>query len=333
MKKLFLSLVAVLCCSASLYADDLPEELVATLNHEGTLSAYYGTTAFVEAMENAENGDEITLTGGVFDSPDYSITYEKAVTIRGAGVKEVKANKTKATEITDNLTFDLPADTNEKLFIEGVRLNDVTVKSSELIEATISKCTASEIRCEGSLLTVINCDVDNVSSTDIGYAYFKNCVINRVNTSKSFHCTYEHCLYKRDSISANAVSHSVFRHCIIKGFDYYYDFPYTVQFFNCILVDVKRWNGGETYYCKAQMESCYIIDDMNVQLYGKSSVSVFTHLTEEAQSLYPSTDGTEIGIYGGEYPYTDDITLPYVTNLVIGDRTANGKLPVTIEVK
>lgn len=324
MKKLFLSIVAALCCTASMYAE-LTEELVATLNHEGTLSAYYGTTAFVEAMENAENGDEITLTGGVFDSPHYSITYERAVTIRGAGVKEVIANKTKATEIKGSLTFDLPADTNEKLFIEGVRLGSVTVKCSEQKEAIISKCTLSSVKCDGSLLIVINCEVGETRSSETGYAYFKNCVIRRIETYSSFHCSYEHCVIAAfGSSTADQLSHSVFRHCII---NVYRNYPYTTQIINCILPK------GD--YSKARMESCYILDETseNVLKYLFGTTDVFAHLTDEAKALYPGTDGTEIGIYGGEYPYTDEITLPFITNLVIGDRTANGKLPVTIEVK
>ena len=56
-------------------------------------------------------------------------------------------------------------------------------------------------------------------------------------------------------------------------------------------------------------------------------------LTDEAKSLYPASDGTEIGIYGGNYPYTDEVGLPLVTKLILGNRTSAGKLPVTIEVK
>ena len=85
------------------------------------------------------------------------------------------------------------------------------------------------------------------------------------------------------------------------------------------------------------MESCYIVNgivegsEFLKHLFG--SDTVWGHLTDKAKSQYPGTDGTEIGIWGGDYPYDTTITLPYVTNLITGKRTSGGQLPVTIEVK
>lgn len=321
MKKLFLSIVAALCCTASMYAE-LTDELVATLNHNGTLTAYYGSNAFIEAMKNVENGDEITLTGGEFNSTEDPC--RKAITIRGAGIKEVVENRTKATTINGTLNFYLPVDTNEKLFIEGVRLGTVNVNCSELKDAVISKCYIDYVTCKGSLLTVVDCEVKYFYSGDAGYANIKNCLVRNAYQNAAFQCTYDHCFVNY----VGSVDHTVFRHCIINNKT---DYPYTTQLINCILPD------RQSYYTKVRMESCYIVNgivegsEFLKHLFG--SDTVWGHLTDKAKSQYPGTDGTEIGIWGGDYPYDTTITLPYVTNLITGKRTSGGQLPVTIEVK
>ena len=61
---------------------------MATLNHEGTISTFYGTVALRQAHAAAVSGDVITLSSGTFLSTDIS----KAVTIRGAGMDVTKVN-------------------------------------------------------------------------------------------------------------------------------------------------------------------------------------------------------------------------------------------------
>lgn len=331
MKKLFLSLVAALCCTASTFAA-LTDELVATLNHNGTLTAYYGSDAFIEAMKNVENGDEITLTGGTFNST--TDVCRKAITIRGAGISEVVANRTYATSINGTLNFNLPVDTNEKLFIEGVRLSTVNVNCSELKDAVISKCSIdNRVYCNGCLLTVVDCNINYFESSATGYAYIKNCMVGNAYQNPAFQCTFDHCFIRSvpETGSSYGVDHTVFRHCIINKNNTYRTYTYTTQLINCILPY------STSAYSQARMESCYIVQDISAgseflkHLFGEDNI--WGHLTDKAKTQYPSTDGTEIGIWGGDYPYDTTITLPYVTNLVTGKRTSGGKLPVTIEVK
>ena len=73
-KSIILALSLVL--SVATFAQQL-----ATLNHNGTTTAYYGMNALQQAHSAAVNGDIITLSSGIFNSVDIT----KAVTIRGAG--------------------------------------------------------------------------------------------------------------------------------------------------------------------------------------------------------------------------------------------------------
>ncbi len=56
-------------------------------------------------------------------------------------------------------------------------------------------------------------------------------------------------------------------------------------------------------------------------------------LTEELKNLIKGTDGTEVGIYGGNLPFDPTTTNPQITKFnVAAKSTADGKLSVDIEV-
>lgn len=57
-------------------------------------------------------------------------------------------------------------------------------------------------------------------------------------------------------------------------------------------------------------------------------------LTDEAAATYKGTDGTQLGIFGGSYPYTLTPSTPVVTKVVMPSTPdANGKLPFEITVE
>lgn len=92
MKKLFSLLVLALSFSA-IFAQ---QTTVALLNHEGTITTYYGSEALIQAHKAAVHGDVITLSGGTFDAPSEWI---KAVTVRGAGCYQGADNSRDVTSI------------------------------------------------------------------------------------------------------------------------------------------------------------------------------------------------------------------------------------------
>ncbi len=55
-----------------------PSTLVATLNHEGKMWAFYGKKALVDAYNFAREGDVITLSAGTFTA----VNMTKNLTIR-----------------------------------------------------------------------------------------------------------------------------------------------------------------------------------------------------------------------------------------------------------
>ena len=57
------------------------------------------------------------------------------------------------------------------------------------------------------------------------------------------------------------------------------------------------------------------------------------HLTEEASKTYHGTDGTEVGIYGGIYPYNVTPDIPVVKKLDVIGNYQDGKLNIKINVE
>ena len=78
MKKLLLSVVAMLFAATS-YAQNT---VVASLNHEGESTMFYGVGALQQAVAEAVSGDIISLSSGTFNASNIT----KAITLRGVGI-------------------------------------------------------------------------------------------------------------------------------------------------------------------------------------------------------------------------------------------------------
>ena len=92
--------------------------LVATLDHEGTVSVFTGKDAFINAYEAAADGDVITLSSGAFNS---KLTITKAISLYGAGMLPYES----ASILSDTLSIDIPVNANHDLLIEGMRFGVV----------------------------------------------------------------------------------------------------------------------------------------------------------------------------------------------------------------
>ena len=113
MKKLFSLLVLALSFSA-IFAQ---QTTVALLNHEGTITTYYGSEALVQAHKAAVHGDVITLSGGAFTAPS---SWTKAVTLRGAGCFAGEDNSREVTSIGNTFTLAIPAEIETTMTFEGI---------------------------------------------------------------------------------------------------------------------------------------------------------------------------------------------------------------------
>lgn len=229
MKHFIFLFVALLCCVSA----TAQVVFVATLQHEGTTTQYYGQDALTSAYKAAVDGDVITLSDGTFTwrAGDFN----KSITLRGAGI-----NGENRTIVSGE--FSLTTRNNEvTTHFEGIRFhNTITILNES---AKYQKGKIEFIKC---LCQHIATYAYETSTKDSPKVYFYNSILgslymgNNGWPSQTFpkyfiNNSYIQNLHANSSIGNNT---SVFDHCVIE-FDSYkgYECPY-LNFTNSIFV----WN-------------------------------------------------------------------------------------------
>jgi len=329
MKKVFVGLVMLLSLSAAnVFAQS---SLIATLSHEGEITAFYGADALKEAHEAAAHGDAITLSSGTFSATDIT----KAITLRGAGMQVYTINNVLPTLINGDFTIQIAEGVSEKLTIEGIcHLDRIS-----------SNCKLSGAR-------FIKSRLGRVSLAYFANASFLHCKIIEYMYLEHSDCIFNNC-YVADCRPTN--SSSQFYNCILvddgdgiglKDLEY-------ASLYNCILIGKESSSGDRlpsscvVYNCTGV--NCYdatCFKDVPIALNVEQSIFTDTfkdytgiysdditfELTDKAKK-WLGTDGTQQGIYGGNFPYDPTTSNPHITKCnVAAKSTADGKLSVDIEV-
>ena len=351
MKKLLLTFVALVCATVS-YAQG---SLLATLSHDGQISAYYGASALKAALEAATDGDVITLSSGQFNAVDIT----KAITLRGAGmsVSTDSINPHESTIIQGNYTINLANSLAGRIVMEGLYMNGKVTYSGVLKNAQFLKCRFSSLGDGSGKITntaFIHCRfADYCDIAGNSNAYFINCVVNRLRqNSSTSNVEMDNCFvhfqcynFSSDAYRPNSCVNTYFKNCVLA---YYTDFtsssyntlPTSCTAYNCVGIgksndifsniayknNTNTWVGGSVasiFKTYTGYQSTSIISD-----------SETFELTDEAKTKYLGTDGTQIGLYGGNLIYNENPTTPQITKCnVAAKSTADGKLSVDIEVK
>ena len=188
---------------------------LATLNHEGTISTFYGTTALKEAYDAAVDGDVITLASGSYSAIDLT----KAVSICGAGMGLGAAKNVEPTILLGDFKLNLPGDNTTRFSIEGIYHNG-TISYSKCQNAMFLKCRLNEISYYTSPyklkgISFVHCRIakkfvlmENCSVSLI------NCIVNEprcYSNQVTTVCDFTNCVLKR---SASDLGYSTLRNCI-----------------------------------------------------------------------------------------------------------------------
>lgn len=321
MRKTFiLALLALVLCGSRAVAQS---SLMATLSHEGQISTFYGAKALQEAHAAADHGDVITLSSGSFAGVDIT----KAVTIRGAGMEIDTVHAIEPTVITEDFNIDIADSVTNILTMEGIYHNQEIIvlhlKNAMFLKCRFNKFSYYNTESIMEDLNFINCRIaDEYRDGGGGSASFINCIV---------------------SYAYGSGGHYSFNNSILFGEDWVQDSEYK----NCILVDEQSISNNSYY------NNLFISDNTNAlneipnttnvlvpknderitNLLGDYSDSNPYTLTEEAKNILKGTDGTEVGIYGGNIPYDATPTNPRITKFEVSPKTtADGKLSVDIEV-
>ena len=302
---------------------------MATLNHEGTISTFYGTTALQQAHAAAVSGDVITLSSGTFLSTDIT----KAVTIRGAGMEVTKAYDivSEPTVLGGNFNINIPAEDTGRLTLEGIFHNEtISFSEGQVKNALFLKSRFKNISWSGSCkvqdLTVLNCRIsDNINLGGGNSAQFLNSVVNGF---ESGYMSFSHCVIL-DAYHLNR-SGNEYKSCIMCQNQGYSVSSSSSAYNNLFIVDDNYILQNVPNQTNLRVPTS---DERFAYLIGYNDSKDYK-LTDENRDVLKATDGGEIGIYGGSLPYSAIPTNPQITKFNVASKTtADGKLSVDIEVK
>lgn len=329
MKKLFLLLTVVMAFAFSAKAH---VSSVATLSHEGKVVVFYSANALKEAYEAAVNGDVITLSAGSFESPG---EIKKNITIRGAGMMYEDDSNTK---FEDNLTiihneFSLRTneanDTIHQFVAEGLfftgDVNLCNTNNSMIAKCRLKRLFGSEDRSA------------SIRNIKILHSIIVDCEI--VNGDYIISNSY----LKTNRIDGNMTV----QNCVIEGSRYYSWFDFYGLMANSVLINNSYINTSSavvrncicigsnsdffTYYKEVvSYENKVFSEDTEVFKEGTTTYE----LTDANKTAWIGSDGTEIGMHGGQLPFTTQLSNPQITKFEVASKTdSEGKLSVNIEVK
>lgn len=369
MKKIFQTLALLFSLATS--CAFAQSSLIATLNHNGTISVFYGPDALSEAHNAATHGDAITLSGGGYIATDIT----KAITLRGAGMQADSTNNQRNTVIQGDFKIAIPDSTTQRLSIENI-FNDNTITAvAGLQNTTFLKCRLGTVLLD-SATTAGTTDNDSIKPKSITHsqgncfihcritnglkiygnndshrnsAEFVNSYIKNVNTN---YCAlqFTNCIIENNnSVSSiyhnRYIDHSIFYNCIFIGCsssgDNYDTLPSSCVAYNCLAINVYFSNQSSERHIFHNIKNTTntVIAKINYGLAFKTHTSTYYdnenfELTETAKTKYLGNDGKEVGIYGGSFPYSPNPSSPRITKCNVATRsTSDGKLSVEIEVK
>lgn len=311
---------------------------MATLNHQGSISTYYGATALGEAYKAAAHGDVITLSSGTFVATNIS----KAITVRGAGMGIDTTQVVEPTVISGDFTIDIADSVSNKLTLEGIYSNH-TITYKNLRNASFLKSRLKKITDYSSTTSIlkdaniIHCRIaDELRLANNSSALCINSVIEDPHSYSSTTSNFEfvNCVIVVDYDNLCEVKSSSFKNCLLKtrlanGF---VDGSCTA--YNCVGVNsssIFKYITNSTNRCVSSYADVF-------KTYAGSTLDKLDNerfeLTDVAKTTYLGMDGTQVGIYGGNLPFDATPSNPQITKCnVAAKSTADGKLSVDIQVK
>lgn len=287
----------------------LTEQLNAILQVGDDISIFYGASALNQALEAApESGGVITLSSGTFNAP----TITKKVTIYGCGWYTDGENDIYPSAINGNITINIPDEivAPHDIYIEGLYVNDINIPS-EIDGLNIVKCNFGSISFSkaNKRVNILQCRTRG----------------GRINAGDNV--LVKNCYLDLRFISRFSDESTVFLdHCIlVNGYDY--DSGAAIFYCTNSIVNVGYSTGSQTYRnCVFQWSP----RDFAIGSTGnKFSTDYTTFFTDAANTDYSDTrtftlaepdnylgsDGTPVGVTGGDYPWNKQPLTPIVKNL------------------
>lgn len=309
--------------------------LLATLNHEGTISTFYGAQAWKNAHDAAANGDVITLSSGAF----VAVNITKAITVRGAGMGIDSTAVSEPTVITGDFNINIAESGSNRLTLEGIYSNH-TITYTNVVNPLFLKCRLKKVTYYTGSSTSVLKDASFIHCRIAEKLYLDpNCSASCVNSviqdpfsfnSSTSNFEFINCCLIGDM---GSVYSSSFKNCIISDNNNNHWINSSCTAYNCVCLTANNYFRYITNATnKSLTEYATLFKTYTGAALNNLDSETF-ELTDAAKAQYLGADGTEVGIYGGNLPFDPTPSNPQITKCnVAAKSTADGKLSVDIEV-
>lgn len=315
MKRLISFLTFILLCVPFSFAD---VSLIAVLNNNGEISTYTSTTAFKDALDNAQEGAIISLSGGNFVGANIT----KNVTVRGSSMMPGE----NPTILNGNFEININSSSSGTLTLEGLYVQG----QCSLVQGNVinfMKCYFNVVRTNQSYLTInavraIHCIFENyvniINTPNCKSLEFLNCYVESISKDNSIGMEMTNCVIS--NISGSNLSS--FNNCIIhNGANLN-----ICTFNNCVSNKVQL--PGSIY-----AGNKYLPEISDFSMFFKEGGGVYELKDEYATTLIGG-DGTQVGMYGGSLPFSTSNSGLKITKFNVASKTtSDGMLPIEISIE
>lgn len=334
MKKLLL-IAFVIICSYFVKAQN-----IITVQNGGTPSFY---SILDTAITHAQNGDTVYIPGGAWAVNNSTLTIDKELHIIGMGHNPdstITTGMTKINAANLHLVSGANSSSLEGLYLIGFIYSGSSTSNEDVDNIKISRC-----RIDGNIVlsrlstdwivteNIINGYIHGASfSTSQPYAQ-SNCFFNNIIEQQPVFFGPNN-IFRNNimlSLGAASITSSVFENNIfitnnlgISSCTFNNNlcaFNYTIPN-DCI---------GDNNIINQTITSIFI----NFSGNGSFSYTDDYHLQSTCPGKNAGTDGTDIGIYGGNFPWKAG-SVPFnphfITKTISGTTNSNGSLPVNITI-
>lgn len=335
MKKFIFTLTII--CSISI-STILSSQNVVNLHSNGIVTNYYGTNAFTQAFNAAINGDTIYLSGGSFNNPT---TFNKRLTIFGSGFFQDSLVATGQTFLNSSITLESSASGS---YFEGFEFSgNITFSNNASVNNVIFR------RCR---INGIFSVPGNLTTSSNNLSLLENVFINTVSLNNATNVIISNNIFQGllQSSNSNYISNNIFlnNHSGLNSIGGDNNTIVNNIFFNGFWVsgsgnifinNLSPLAAANIHYStNPTIVNTFAGTPLNTVFVGQNLSNIYSYsnnynLANPTQFI--GNDGTQIGIYGGNFPVKAGHIpkTPHISHKNISTTTNNnGELGVQIRV-
>lgn len=305
--------------------------------HSSTGAQHFlGINGLINAYNSANHGDTIYIPGGTFNSPS---TINKRLIIFGAGHYLDSSLVGGKTIINGNLTL---SDSADNTYLEGFEVNgDINFTANQSINyVSIIRCKFNGLSITGNInpsnnLSFIGCVFNGINLENAqNVLVSNNIIISSINNTNSnlicnniiFQAGIYVGYYTYTAINGNnnVIKNNIFR------------IPNVVNGQGNTLISNLSNAVDPNFGANAQAYNNMLnIADSLVFVNQTGNTFNYSHNYHlKSPNLYLGDDNTQVGIYGGSFPYKEGAVPlnPHIRRKIIANQTNNnGELQIEVE--